>query len=94
MLTGVLTGVLIAIVVLGDATESGASTRKGHAGKTPTVCATKRQMLNLNKFVFLVGNLASATFGSGTFGSAKLVRQPLAGIIIPRGEGSWPDGCD
>ena len=56
MLTGVLTGVrmLIAIVVLGGATGSGASTRKGHAGRTPIVCAAKRQIFILNKIVFLV----------------------------------------
>ena len=54
MLTGVLTGVLIAIVVLGGATGSGASTRKGHAGRTPIACATKRQIFVLNKIVFLV----------------------------------------
>ena len=47
---------LIAIVVLGGATGSGASklTREGHASRTLTVCAANRQMLNLNKFVFLV----------------------------------------
>ena len=47
---------LIAIVVLGGATGSGASelTREGHASRTPTVCATNRQMLNSNKSVFLV----------------------------------------
>ena len=41
-------------MVLGGATGSGASTGKGHAGRTPTVCAAKRQMINLNKIVFLV----------------------------------------